>query len=113
MNRDLANRIRSVSGITAHKKIVRSDLKLAARLIQQLDEDLRLWHHEDEVAFAKEAAEKKIREEKRKEEEKKKKEEEKLNEDEGEKKEDGQDEPEKEVEEEKEPERVSNNNNYN
>ncbi|PIK34472.1 Serrate RNA effector molecule-like protein [Apostichopus japonicus] len=43
VNRDLTHRIRAVSGITAHKTIVKSDLKLAARLIQLLDEESKVW----------------------------------------------------------------------
>ncbi|XP_038051864.1 serrate RNA effector molecule homolog isoform X2 [Patiria miniata] len=98
VNRDLANRIRSVSGITAHKKIIRSDLKLAARLVQQLDDQLRLFRPEEEARYMREEAEKK----KRKEEEKKKREEEKKDEDDGEKKE--EEEQRESSAEEKEPE---------
>ena len=43
VNRELSNRVRSVSGITAHKSVVRADLKLAARLVQQLDDKNKLW----------------------------------------------------------------------
>lgn len=43
VNRDLSRRIRSVNGITAHKQVVRSDIKLAARMIQNLDEQRCLW----------------------------------------------------------------------
>ncbi|XP_022088824.1 serrate RNA effector molecule homolog B-like isoform X2 [Acanthaster planci] len=103
VNRDLANRIRGVSGITAHKKIIRADLKLAARLVQQLDKQLRLFCPDEEARFAREEAERKKREEKRKEEEKKKREEEKKDEDDGEKKEEGLQES---SAEEKEPERI-------
>lgn len=43
VNRDLSRRIRSVSGIASHKQIVRADIKLAARIIQNLDAKQRLW----------------------------------------------------------------------
>ncbi|KAJ8020417.1 Serrate RNA effector molecule-like [Holothuria leucospilota] len=43
VNRDLTHRIRAVSGITAHKTVVKADLKVAARLIQLLDEESKVW----------------------------------------------------------------------
>ncbi|XP_067139993.1 serrate RNA effector molecule homolog isoform X2 [Centruroides vittatus] len=43
VNRDLSRRIRSVNGIASHKQVVRSDIKLAARIIQNMDEQRNLW----------------------------------------------------------------------
>ncbi|XP_077867371.1 serrate RNA effector molecule homolog [Saccoglossus kowalevskii] len=43
VNRDLTRRIRPVSGITAHKTIVKSDIKMAAKLVQMLDSRHHLW----------------------------------------------------------------------
>uniref|UniRef100_A0A3P8Z1B6 Serrate, RNA effector molecule n=1 Tax=Esox lucius TaxID=8010 RepID=A0A3P8Z1B6_ESOLU len=38
VNRDLARRVRNVSGLTQHRPVLRNDIKLSARLIQALDE---------------------------------------------------------------------------
>uniref|UniRef100_A0A671QP84 Serrate RNA effector molecule homolog n=1 Tax=Sinocyclocheilus anshuiensis TaxID=1608454 RepID=A0A671QP84_9TELE len=43
VNRDLARRVRNVSGITQHKQVLRNDIKLAAKLIHALDDRERLW----------------------------------------------------------------------
>jgi len=43
VNRDLSRRIRTVSGITSHKQVVRNDIRLAAKIIQNLDSRLGLW----------------------------------------------------------------------
>ncbi|KAJ6654979.1 hypothetical protein lerEdw1_006450 [Lerista edwardsae] len=43
VNRDLTRRVRSVSGITQHKQIVRNDIKLAAKLIHAMDGRTQLW----------------------------------------------------------------------
>ncbi|XP_064473605.1 serrate RNA effector molecule homolog isoform X5 [Ornithodoros turicata] len=43
VNRDLSRRIRSVNGIASHKTVVRSDIKLSARIIQNLDSQRGLW----------------------------------------------------------------------
>lgn len=43
VNRDLSRRIRSVNGISSHKQVVRCDIKLAARIIQNLDRQKKLW----------------------------------------------------------------------
>lgn len=48
VNRDLARRVRSVSGLTQHRPILRNDIKLSARLIQCLDQRGRLWTGETE-----------------------------------------------------------------
>ncbi|XP_014277995.1 serrate RNA effector molecule homolog isoform X1 [Halyomorpha halys] len=37
VNRDLSRRVRSVSGLSGHKQVVLGDLKLAAKIIQELD----------------------------------------------------------------------------
>lgn len=43
VNRDLTRRIRTVSAITADKKVVRNDIKLAAKVIINLDKRWNLW----------------------------------------------------------------------
>ncbi|XP_042908669.1 serrate RNA effector molecule homolog [Parasteatoda tepidariorum] len=47
VNRDLSRRIRSVNGISSHKQVVRADIKLAARIIQNLDKQKKLWEDEE------------------------------------------------------------------
>lgn len=47
VNRDLSRRIRSVNGISSHKQVVRADIKLAARIIQNLDRQKKLWDEEE------------------------------------------------------------------
>lgn len=46
VNRDLSRRVRPVNGITTHKTIVRSDIKLCAKIVLNLDEKFNLWHEE-------------------------------------------------------------------
>ena len=43
VNRDLSRRIRTVNGITVDKKVVRNDIKLAAKVITNLDTRWQLW----------------------------------------------------------------------
>ncbi|XP_015040781.2 serrate RNA effector molecule homolog isoform X2 [Drosophila pseudoobscura] len=43
VNRDLSRRVRPANGITAHKQVVRSDIKLCARIVMNLDEKFKLW----------------------------------------------------------------------
>ncbi|KAB7497435.1 Serrate RNA effector molecule-like protein [Armadillidium nasatum] len=43
VNRDLSRRIRTVNGITSHKAVVRADIKLSAKIIQNLDSRWGLW----------------------------------------------------------------------
>jgi hypothetical protein len=43
VNRDLSRRVRTVNGITSHKQVVRQDIKVAARIVQNLDEKMGLW----------------------------------------------------------------------
>nr|CAG4651738.1 EOG090X04A7 [Triops cancriformis] len=43
VNRDLSRRIRTVNGITCHKNVVRNDIRLAARIVQNLDSRWGLW----------------------------------------------------------------------
>nr|CAG4641608.1 EOG090X04A7 [Eurycercus lamellatus] len=52
VNRDLSRRIRTVSGITSHKQVVRNDIRLAAKIIQNLDARIGLWADEDSDAKA-------------------------------------------------------------
>merc|ERR1719210_2905744 len=46
VNRDLTKRVRTVPGITQDKKIVRNDIKLAAKIITNLDNKWGLWKPE-------------------------------------------------------------------
>lgn len=43
VNRDLSRRVRPVNGVTAHKTIVRSDIKLCAKIAHNLDLKVGLW----------------------------------------------------------------------
>lgn len=43
VNRDLQRRIRSVSGVTLERPVLRADARLAARLAHLLDTRSRLW----------------------------------------------------------------------
>ncbi|XP_037081813.1 LOW QUALITY PROTEIN: serrate RNA effector molecule homolog [Pollicipes pollicipes] len=47
VNRDLSRRVRTVSGVTSHKQVVRADIKLSARIIQNLDSRYQLWPDPD------------------------------------------------------------------
>nr|CAG4643132.1 EOG090X04A7 [Ilyocryptus agilis] len=49
VNRDLSRRIRTVNGITSHKQVVRNDIRLAAKIIQNLDARIGLWTDETDV----------------------------------------------------------------
>lgn len=46
VNRDLSRRIRTVSGLTSHKQIVRHDIKLSAKIVHNLDNRVGLWNEE-------------------------------------------------------------------
>ncbi|KAI8483700.1 hypothetical protein Bbelb_384920 [Branchiostoma belcheri] len=48
VNRDLARRIRPVSGIVIHKQILRNDIRLAAKLVMILDTRSKLWQDQGE-----------------------------------------------------------------
>ncbi|XP_026468817.1 serrate RNA effector molecule homolog isoform X3 [Ctenocephalides felis] len=48
VNRDLSRRVRAVSGLTAHKQVVRSDIKLCARIAHNLDNKAGLWKDEND-----------------------------------------------------------------
>ncbi|XP_008191062.1 serrate RNA effector molecule homolog isoform X3 [Tribolium castaneum] len=43
VNRDLSRRIRPVNGITAHKQVVRSDIRISAKVALHLDNKVGLW----------------------------------------------------------------------
>jgi len=43
VNRDLTKRVRTVPGLTQDKKVVRNDIKLAAKIITNLDTKWNLW----------------------------------------------------------------------
>jgi len=44
VNRELQQRVRSVSGLTVHRPVTKQDVKFAAKLIQMLDDRWKLWH---------------------------------------------------------------------
>jgi hypothetical protein len=48
VNRDLSRRIRTVNGITVDRKVVRNDIKLAAKIINNLDQKWSLWQKPQE-----------------------------------------------------------------
>lgn len=43
VNRDLSRRIRLVNGITGHKQVVRSDIRISAKVVLHLDSKSGLW----------------------------------------------------------------------
>ena len=47
VNRDLQRRVRSVNGITVDKKVVRNDIKIAAKVITNLDKRWQLWEEDN------------------------------------------------------------------
>ncbi|XP_044270932.1 serrate RNA effector molecule homolog isoform X2 [Tribolium madens] len=47
VNRDLSRRIRPVNGITAHKQVVRSDIRISAKVALHLDNKVGLWLDEE------------------------------------------------------------------
>ena len=50
VNRDLTRRIRTVNGITVDKRVVRNDIKLAAKVITNLDQRWGLWQKKNKAA---------------------------------------------------------------
>ncbi|KAJ8964708.1 hypothetical protein NQ317_003895 [Molorchus minor] len=48
VNRDLSRRIRPVNGITAHKQVVRSDIRISAKVTLHLDTKVGLWLDEED-----------------------------------------------------------------
>lgn len=48
VNRDLSRRIRPVNGITAHKQVVRSDIRISAKVVLHLDGRAGLWPDDGE-----------------------------------------------------------------
>ncbi|XP_017476230.1 PREDICTED: serrate RNA effector molecule homolog isoform X2 [Rhagoletis zephyria] len=48
VNRDLSRRVRPVNGMTAHKSIVRADIKLCAKITMNLDDKFKLWDKESD-----------------------------------------------------------------
>ncbi|XP_025836771.1 serrate RNA effector molecule homolog isoform X2 [Agrilus planipennis] len=47
VNRDLSRRIRPVNGITAHKQVVRSDIRISAKVTLHLDTKAGLWQENE------------------------------------------------------------------
>ncbi|RWS29686.1 Serrate RNA effector molecule-like protein [Leptotrombidium deliense] len=43
VNRDLSRRIRSVNGIASHKNVIRADIRHAAKIVFNLDQQKKLW----------------------------------------------------------------------
>ncbi|CAF1278701.1 unnamed protein product [Rotaria magnacalcarata] len=58
VNRELKNRVRTISGIAHHKTIVRNDLRLITKIIKQLDAQWNIWesnendHNEKKVTIS-------------------------------------------------------------
>lgn len=48
VNRDLSRRIRPVNGITAHKQVVRSDIRIAAKVTLHMDNKAGLWPDDED-----------------------------------------------------------------
>lgn len=48
VNRDLSRRIRQVNGITSHKQVVRSDIRICAKVVLHLDSKSGLWPDEED-----------------------------------------------------------------
>ncbi|CAG9857544.1 unnamed protein product [Phyllotreta striolata] len=48
VNRDLSRRIRPVNGILAHKQVVRSDIRISAKVTLHLDNRAGLWTEDEE-----------------------------------------------------------------
>nr|CAD7440480.1 unnamed protein product [Timema bartmani] len=59
VNRDLSRRIRTVNGITAHRQVVRHDIKLSARIVHNLDARSGLWSESGEEKVVEQVAAKK------------------------------------------------------
>ena len=49
VNRDLSRRVRTVNGITVDRKVVRNNIKLAAKVITNLDKKWELWQKPQET----------------------------------------------------------------
>lgn len=54
VNRDLSKRIRSVNGITSHRQVARSDMKLCANIINNFDNRSGLWQSTEDEQLTKE-----------------------------------------------------------
>lgn len=53
INRELKNRIRTINGIGQHKTIVRNDLRLITKIIQQFDDRWNVWESNDNDSIEK------------------------------------------------------------
>jgi len=43
VNRDLQQRIRTVNGLTLHQQVAKSDIKNAAKIVQNFDNRWKMW----------------------------------------------------------------------
>lgn len=48
VNRDLKQRVRPVSGLVNHKQAIKTYIKLAAKIIQNMDNRWGIWREEGE-----------------------------------------------------------------
>jgi len=48
VNRELKQRVRPVSGITAHKTVTKQDIKHAAKIVQNFDNRWNIWADDEE-----------------------------------------------------------------
>jgi len=55
VNRDLSRRVRTINGITVDRKVVRHNIKLAAKVITNLDQKWGLWQNPQENRDASDA----------------------------------------------------------
>ena len=55
VNRDLSRRVRTINGITVDRKVVRHNIKLAAKVITNLDQKWGLWQNPQENRDANDA----------------------------------------------------------
>ena len=48
VNRELKQRVRPINGLSAHKQVVKQDIKHAAKIVQNMDNKWNLWDDQDE-----------------------------------------------------------------
>jgi len=49
VNRDLQQRIRPVNGLVLHKQVTKSDIKNAAKIVQNFDNRWKMWDDADKT----------------------------------------------------------------